>query len=204
MQRWQRLRTATDGALLAQAAMGCHREVEVCLDESTEAAALGYGLMCGSISRVCVSGSASTARIKPLWKLRSLGLDGAACEGISDATEHASTLECLEVCGSRLGVRELGAFGLLSRLESLTLDNTEMGGEGAVALSKALPCLTQLKRLSLSWNGIGAVGAVALSGALPSLAQLQWFDLSWNSIGGEGAAALSGALPSLTQLQTLT
>ena len=68
----------------------------------------------------------------------------------------------------------------LLKLEKLSLGNTKIGDDGAIALANALPVLLNLKELDLRNNKIGDDGAIALANALPVLRNLKELDLGNN------------------------
>jgi len=80
-------------------------------------------------------------------------------------------------------------FKLDSKATSLSLDNNEIGDEGAEGLASVLPDAKSLTSLNLVKNRISAEGAVAIAEVLPRTG-LTLLDLAQNRIGAEGEAAI--------------
>jgi len=118
---------------------------------------------------------------------------------------HLTKLESLSV--TDIDVGDEGATALANVLPSMTslkflhLRNTNIGGEGAAKLTTALPSMTSLERLDLVSNKIGTEGAEKLTAILPTMTSLKQLWLCDNKIEDAGAAALATALPSMSNLQ---
>ena len=108
-----------------------------------------------------------------------------------------------------VAVSKVIATGVLKKLESLYLNDNQIGDAGVMALAEAVGkgTLPQLKTLYLSNNQIGDAGVTALAeaagkGTLPQLKELNFWN---NQIGDAGVMALAeavgnGALPQLKVL----
>jgi len=88
-------------------------------------------------------------------------------------------------------------------VETLNLDNHQIGTKGAEWLSQALMHNSSLTMLDLSYNQIGDKGAEWLSQALMHNSSLKKLDLYGNQIGAKGAEWLSQALMHNSSLTTL-
>src|SRR5690606_17248647 len=93
----------------------------------------------------------------------------------------------LEIVGFRHNHLDLSAAEILaqSHLDTLFLENNQIGDAGAIALAKG----TQYPNLYLDNNEIGDEGAIALA----SNNSLNSLGLGQNKISNSGAIALSGA-----------
>lgn len=89
-------------------------------------------------------------------------------------------------------------------LKSLRLWKTKLGIEGAKILSSALSHLPDLEILSLEDNELKTEGTSYIAQALSSLPLLKELYLHVNKMGQEGVVALSRPLASLSNLQILT
>ena len=87
-------------------------------------------------------------------------------------------------------------------LTELKLQQTEMGGEEATALSRCLPSINQLEILDLSCNPLG-YGIIELAKHLNFVPGLRELYLSDTQIGEEEVSALAGALKHVPDLAIL-
>jgi Leucine Rich repeat len=83
-----------------------------------------------------------------------------------------------------------------SNIARLLIDRSKSIEQRAAEVAELLPTSDTLY---LRLSNIGSDGAKALSAALPRMISLVTLDLSGNNIGAEGAKALSTALPMITR-----
>ena len=89
-------------------------------------------------------------------------------------------------------------------LETLRLDSTRLGTQGAMCLAHGLELLSCLRTLSVANNLIMKEGILALGRALMLAAPpLETLNLAGNNLGALGAICLASVLPSLTTLESL-
>jgi len=90
------------------------------------------------------------------------------------------------------------------RLETLRLDSTSLGTQGAMCLAHGLELLSSLRTLSVANNLIMKEGVLALGRALMLTAPpLEVVNLAGNNLGALGAICFASVLRSLTTLQSL-
>ena len=77
------------------------------------------------------------------------------------------------------------------KIETLSLQDNELGDKGAASFAKLLPNST-LTDVNLSQNGIGKEGGLALAAAIKKSKKLQVIDLSNNGEGGDENGKLFG------------
>eukprot|EP00770_Monocercomonoides_exilis_P008713 MONOS_8670.1-p1 / transcript=MONOS_8670.1 / gene=MONOS_8670 / organism=Monocercomonoides_exilis_PA203 / gene_product=unspecified product / transcript_product=unspecified product / location=Mono_scaffold00333:38099-39679(+) / protein_length=283 / sequence_SO=supercontig / SO=protein_coding / is_pseudo=false len=91
-------------------------------------------------------------------------------------------------------------------LNSLTLDHSGIGDEGAALLSTGISAYAPMKRLSLNYCSIGAAGGVALMQNLfseSSKCKLEYISLQGNVCGPQTLAMLGHQLPFTTSLAVI-
>ena len=106
-----------------------------------------------------------------------------------------------ELLVQETGLREQGgiAVGLalryFTKLQSLKLDNNQIGDIGITQITKTLPLLMHLENLGLDGNDISDEGLRTLCGSLSRLRQLRVLWLEKNRITNTGTEALSVVIP---------
>ena len=135
-----------------------------------------------------------------------LGNGGATqvARALRDPTTRVQTL-CLQ--HSKIGVE--GAIFIAnslrknSTLKVLLLDYNNVGNDGAKAIANALTYNSTLERLGLSNNHIGDDGATAIAMALRLNSKMQEVSLDNNHVGDERATVIANALKCNSTLQGL-
>ena len=88
-------------------------------------------------------------------------------------------------------------------LETLDLDDNELGEEGTVALCGGLKNYTQLVKLDISNNNIGSVNLASLAMALKHCPNLQELDIEYNDITSDGVSTILDIMKSCEHLRVL-
>eukprot|EP01127_Copromyxa_protea_P021458 TRINITY_DN7386_c0_g1_i2.p1 TRINITY_DN7386_c0_g1~~TRINITY_DN7386_c0_g1_i2.p1 ORF type:complete len:368 (-),score=58.33 TRINITY_DN7386_c0_g1_i2:9-1112(-) len=108
---------------------------------------------------------------------------------------------CCTVQEVRMNLKKEILFS--SKITKLTLDNLNIGDEGAKIIFEALKESNTLKTLSLEYNNIGVKGSHFIREALEMNTSVTLVGLKGNNLGPEGAGVISEALKVNNTLSTL-
>ncbi|KAG0325952.1 hypothetical protein BG004_003064 [Podila humilis] len=136
--------------------------------------------------------------------LQSCGMEGLHLEYLSIGLTAATNLNTLNVDNNDMGWK--GAQAIADALVGgstfavLLLGRSNIGDQGAQTLGKALKTNRTLTTLELWSNNIGPAGARALAESLTVNSKLSTLELRGNCIGDDGAKSLAEALKKNTGL----
>ena len=133
------------------------------------------------------------------------GLGKQECQLLATTLKNSDKLRVVNLSCNPLGhgIRELAKhLHSVPHLESLDLDDTQMGEEEVTALAHSLKNVTQLSTLSLRNNPLGH-GICELAKHLHSVPHLQVLHLDNTQMGEEEVTALANSLKKVTQLSRL-
>ena len=140
--------------------------------------------------------------------LRCNGIHPDGIKGFFDFLKLCTNLQALNLGfnsghGDDYAITIANGLKHFTNLQTLNLEHSDIGVEGAKALVDGLKHCTNLQTLHLRWNKIGSDGAKALADGLKHYTNLQTLNLEHNGIGADGAKALADGLKHCTNLQTL-
>ena len=127
------------------------------------------------------------------------------CAALAASLHYLNKLKQLDVASNALGH---GIIELAKNLKSvpnltwLSLSYTNMGGDEAPALDRALKDEPELSHLDMAHNALGH-GIIELAKNLKSVPNLTWLSLSYTNMGGDEASALARALKDVPKLSDL-
>ena len=137
--------------------------------------------------------------------LLDVGMGNQECQLLATALKYVDKLRILKLSDNSLGhgISELAKhLHSVPHLETLFLEDTQMGEEEVTALALSLKNVTQLSALDLSNNPLGD-GVSELAKHLHSVPHLKWLFLNDTQMGEEEVTALAHSLKNVTQLSEL-
>lgn len=143
-------------------------------------------------------------------------ISGDGLETIAEAISNHKTIRVLDVSASQLGIHKgsmrknsLGVNGAMwisnfllknTSIETLILEDNDVGSSGGECIGLALTQCTQLKHLTVSENELNTEGAVHI---LRNAGQLESLDLSKNYIKSEAGVVIDRLLSKPRSQQNL-
>ena len=138
-------------------------------------------------------------------ELRDVGMGNQECQLLATALKYVDKLRILKLSDNSLGhgISELAKhLHSVPHLETLFLEDTQIGEEDVTALALSLKNVTQLSKLHLSNNPLGH-GISELAKHLHNVPHLKKLSLNNTQMGEEEVTALARALVYLPKLGEL-